>query len=707
MNSVRRGLESSGMAAGLCLSAMLGLAGCDGPSGISPHRRSDGAASFTSLRDESHGRDWPAYGRTYGEQHYSPLSQIKVGNVGRLGLAWSLDLPIGNTVTQPLEVGGILYFTVGYSVIHAVDAVTGKELWTFDPKAPEAAGERMRSSWGSRGLGYWNGKVYTGTVDGRLIAVDAGTGKQVWARQTLEPGSLAFITGAPRLFDGKVVIGHGGADISAARGYVTTYDAETGRMLWRFYTVPGDPAKGFEDNAQAMAAKTWSGKWWEKGGGGTAWNSFAYDPETRTLFLGTGNGAPWNPRVRSDGKGDNLFLCSIVALDARTGRYKWHYQINPAEAWDYNAAMDLHLARIEIAGKARKVLITAPKNGFLYVLDQSTGRLISADQIVRVTWASRINLKTGRPVENPAARYAGGKPFELWPSQTGAHAALPSAFSPQTGLVYIPLIEQGVVIDEAGIVPARWRRRPHGQFDPAANVGSGKGRKLREGTSALLAWDPARSKAAWKVPTPKVWNGGILATGGGLVFQGQAQGLLNAYDARTGTRLWSFAAQAAVLAPPISFKVGGRQYVTVLTGTGLSAGLDASALPRRFDYRGQARRVLTFALGSRAAIAPSASFRLEPAADPEYRPDPAAEARGAALTLRCFVCHGAGMDAGGGVAPDLRVSPVPQSAEAFDRIVRHGALVPQGMPAFPELSDAQTADLRQYLRSKGAELHRR
>lgn len=661
-------------------------------------------AAAASLSDDSDGRDWAAYGRTYGEQHYSPLAQINAANVGKLRLAWSMDLPPGNTITQPLAIDGVLYFTVGNSVIHAVDASSGKELWVYDPKANEAAGMRLRTSWGSRGLGYWNGKIYTGTVDGRLIAVNARTGREAWSQQTLEPGDLRYITGAPRLFDGKVIIGHGGADSANIRGYVTTYDAETGRKLWRFYTVPGNPAKGFEDKAQEMAAKTWSGQWWNYGGGGNVWNAFTYDKETDTIFLGTGNGAPWNHRIRSEGKGDNLFLCSIVALDAKTGKYKWHYQVNPGETWDYNASMDMHLAELPIGGQKRKVLVTAPKNGFLYVIDRISGKLISAEKITKVTWADRIDLATGRPVERPEARYADGKTFALWPSNSGAHTNLPSAFSPKTGLIYIPLAETGVTMSDAGIVPAKWKRRPNGQYDFGVNVAFGKATGLAEPTSALLAWNPATQKMAWKVPTPMMWNGGLLATGGDLVFQGQVEGAFSAYDARTGEKHWSFAAQGAVLAPPISYSAKGRQYVTVLTGMGLSAAVDASTLPRRFDYRTQARRVLTFVLGGKATIPPSAPYKLQPIADADYRPNPAAAGRGAMVFIHCLACHGLNADGGGGLAPDLRASEIPQSAEAFDSVVRQGALVPAGMPTFAELTDAEMADLRQFLRGRAADV---
>lgn len=650
------------------------------------------------LVDGSDGADWPAYGRTYGEQHYSPLDLINAGNVDRLGLAWSIDLDTRNSATAPIAVDGILYFATGYSIVHAVEAATGKELWSFDPHAAEAAGIRLRQGWGSRGIAWWNGKVYTGTQDGRLIAIDARTGKPLWSVMTLEKGDYRFISGAPRVFDGKIIIGHGGGDAGATRGYVTAYDAATGSQLWRFWTVPGDPAKGFENDAMKMAASTWSGKWWEHGGGGTVWNAISYDPESDTVFIGTGNGAPWNRRIRSEDKGDNLFLCSIVALDGKTGAYKWHYQVNPGESWDYNAAMDMHLGEVEIAGRPRKVLMQAPKNGFFYVIDRNNGKLISAEKIARVTWASRIDLATGRPIENPAARYPNGAIFELWPGNMGAHSWQPSSFSPRSRLAYIPVRENGHSIDDKGIDPASWKFRPGNIGNLAVNIGLRPVHDPANNRSYLLAWNPATQKEAWRVPTPGAWGGGVMSTAGGLVFQGQADGMFSAYDDRTGRRVWSFAAGAPILAPPISYKAGGRQYVTVLTGMGTGAAIEADQLPP-IDYRSQPRRVLTFMLDGSARLAPTEMVKLEPAEDPDFRPDKASADRGAASFVRCLACHGVGAHAAG-AAPDLRASTVPTLREVFDQVVRQGALVSQGMPAFPELSNEDIGDIRQYIRAQ-------
>lgn len=666
------------------------------------------APSTGAFRDAGAWEDaanWQGYGRTGGEQHFSPLDEINAGNVASLGLQWSVDLDPGNSASAPVAADGVVYIATGYSIVRAIDATTGKVLWTHDPKAAEAAGRKLRQGWGIRGLAYARGKVFVGTQDGRLLALDAKTGAQIWSAMTVEKDDYRFISGAPRVFDGKVIIGHGGADAGATRGYVTTYDADTGRQLWRFYTVPGNPADGFEDKAMKMAAPTWAGEWWKYGGGGTVWNAMTYDREMDTIILGVGNGAPWNHRIRSEGKGDNLFLASVVGLDAKTGAYKWHYQVNPGETWDYNAAMDMELADLKIGGKVRKVLMTAPKNGFFYVIDRSNGKLISAEPIVKVNWASRIDLKTGRPVENPAARYPGGSTFTMWPGPSGAHSWMPMAFSPKTGLVYIPVLEMSISYNDRGISRENWKRLPGNAMDGAVHNGfdaanpDGLNR-----TSALLAWNPVTQKQAWRLPTPGPWNGGVMATAGNLVFQGQADGKFNAYAADSGQLLWSFGAEAPVIGSPISYAVNGRQYITVLTGMGTSGASFGPFLPVSVDYRTQARRVLTFAIGGTARLPKSEPYRPVAAEDPDFRPDQKSAFNGlVTYSQRCGICHGV-MAIAGGAAPDLRTSQVPVDADAFAAVVRDGVLVPNGMPRYEELSDAELYELRQFIRGEAAKL---
>lgn len=689
------------------LALALSLTACGRADGEAPNATAepkDATGGWRAqLTDGSDGRDWPAFGRTYGEQHYSPLDQVNADTVKRLGLAWSYDLPVGNPATGPIEIDGVLYFASGYSIVHAIDVRSGKLLWQYDPKAPEVSGHKLRQGWGSRGIAYWNGKVYTGTQDGRLIAIDAKSGKPVWTAQTMGKDDYRFISGPPRVFDGMVVIGNGGADEAAIRGYATAYDAETGAQKWRFYTVPGNPANGFESKAMEMAAKTWFGEWWKHGGGGTVWNAITYDEESDTLLLGTGNGSPWNRKIRSEGKGDNLFLCSIVAVDAKTGAYKWHYQINPGESWDFNAAMDMQLAELTIDGKLRKVVMTAPKNGFFYVIDRTNGKLISAKPFVTTTWATSIDLKTGWPVEIANARYEDG-PVTFRPTPVGAHSWVPMAFSPQSGLTYIPAIDLEVTFDDSGITAKNWKRTGGMALDygvrPDIRVPAGA-----TVLSYLVAWNPVTQKEAWRIPTPGHFNSGVMATGGGLVFQGHPDSRFNAYDAKTGKTLWDFDARAPIVAPPISYWVDGKQYVTVIAGMGTSAGLFGPLMTKfGIDYRTQSRRVLTFALDGKGTLPPKTPYTPAAPADPDFRPDATAAKAGEGIfNQRCAVCHGGGAVAGG-VAPDLRTSGVILSAETLTAILHDGILVSSGMPQFEELSAKDRENIRQYMRTRADDL---
>ncbi|TXG93332.1 MAG: PQQ-dependent dehydrogenase, methanol/ethanol family [Rhodocyclaceae bacterium] len=682
--------------------ALLSLAAC-GTSGADDgqgtgHDTPAGTRWLTQLNDDSNGDDWPAFGRTYGEQHYSPLAEINADNVGKLGLVWAVDLPPGNPATGPIEVAGTVYLASGYSVVRAIDVATGKVKWTYDPKAPEASGIKLRQGWGSRGIAYWNHKVITATQDGRLIALDETTGKPVWSVETFGKDDPMFISGPPRVFDGKVIIGNAGSDESAVRGFVTAWDADTGKFLWKFHTVPGNPADGFENKAMEMAAKTWSGDWWTYGGGGSVWNAITYDKANDQILLGTGNGAPWNHKIRSKGVGDNLFVCSIVALDAKTGAYKWHYQINPGESWDFNAAMDMELADLTIDGKPRQVVMTAPKNGFYYVIDRKNGKLISAEPFVTVTWASKIDLATGRPVETPGVRYESGK-TTMRPTPLGAHSWMPMAFSPKSGLAYIPAIDLQVHFDDTGITRENFR------FSGNMGLSPGVGYSIDAGdtpvTGWLIAWDPTAQKARWKIPMDVHLNGGVMATGGNLVFQGRPDGGFSAYDAMSGKRLWNFDARAGVIAPPITYRVKGKQYVTVIAGIGTSAGLFGPMFAKYgIDYRTQARRVLTFALDGKLQLPPREPFKPVAFADQDYRPDPVATGQGETLYAgRCAVCHGTAVVAGGS-APDLRTSPIAADPAAFSQVVKEGALVPAGMPRFGEFSQKQIDSLRQYIRNR-------
>jgi quinohemoprotein ethanol dehydrogenase len=639
------------------------------------------AAGYTGkdIANEKDGRNWLAYGRTYSEQHWSPLKQINADNVSRLGLAWSLDLPgVHNGLTIPLAVDGIIYFTVDQSWVHAVDARTGRLLWRYDPEVYKVAGKKFRLSWGPRGIAYWEGKIYVGTLDGRLIALDASTGKPLWTQQTVPADTSANITGAPRVFNGKVIIGHGGADFGPIRGYATAYDANTGKQLWRFYAVPGDPAKGFENEAMEMAAKTWTGEWWKNGGGGTIWNAITYDPELNRVYLGTGNGQPHEWKVRSPGGGDNLFLCSIVALDADTGEYIWHYQTDPGNSWDYNSNMDITTATLQIDGRPRKVLMQAPKNGFLYVIDRETGKLISAEKIDYVNWAERIDLTTGRPVENPDAR--AGK-VEVWPSATGAHSVMAQAFNPETNLLYIPVIRSG-----NGGPPERLVDVPD------------------RDTTWLKAWDPIKQQQVWSVKTPGFWNGGLMTTSGNLVFEGMGDGTFNAFDARTGKLLWTFNAHFGISGAPITYEVDGKQYISVVAGWGGTGAAASGQMTAHYGWQSRihTHRLLTFVLDGKAQLPPQPPPAVAvPIDDPSFVVDPQRVREGSAVYFRsmCLSCHGFVMIAGG-MAPDLRASPVPLSAEAFKEVVQRGSLLSRGMPKYDELTDDELESLRHFIRQR-------
>ena len=644
--------------------------------------------------------NWPTYGGD-GENHYSPLDQINVATIGRLGLAWHYDIDTpGSSFTAPIAVDGVIYMAAGHSVVHAIDAVSGKLLWAYDPKVAEVAGVRLRAAWGSRGIAYARGRVFVATLDGRLIALDAKTGTLAWSVVTVEPDDGRYITGAPWVFDDKVVIGHGGADFVPIRGYVTAYDQATGKQAWRFHTVPGNPAKGFENEAMAMAAKTWTGEWWKYGGGGTVWNAMAYDPKYHRIYIGTGNGTPWNQKIRSPDGGDNLFLCSIIALDADTGEYVWHYQVNPGEVWDYNAAMDIELAEVDIGGQKRDVLMQAPKNGFFYVIDRATGKLISAEPIVPLNWASAIDPKTGRPIENAEARYPDGKAAIVYPSMYGAHNVDAMSYSPHTRLAYIPIIDRGAVYVDPPRPFDKWTFLDRERFN--GGVGAPPpGLNPRTPASALLAWNPATQKQAWRIPLQGGRDGGgTMVTAGGLLFQGRSTGQFVAMAADSGRQLWSFAAQTAVAAQPISYSVGGRQYVTVIAGARYP---DAIGLPREWDYRTQQWRLLTFALDGRDRL-PAATRHPEPyRTDPTFRIDPAKAARGAMVFgQRCIICHG--MNAmSGGAAPHLLRSQLPLDLDAFTAIVRDGALRANGMPDFPELGREDVEGLQHYIRLRARE----
>jgi quinohemoprotein ethanol dehydrogenase len=653
--------------------------------------------------------DWLSYGRDAAEQRFSPLTQVSLDNVGQLGLAWSMDLPEASLLEgTPLEVDGTLFFTANLAKVWAVDARTGKEIWRYDPEPYKYNAKALRTTPGnaSRGLAYYKGNVIIASTDGRLISLNAKTGKVGWTANTIEDtDSRKMITGAPRVFGDKVIIGHSGADYGT-RGYVTTYDARTGKQLWRFYTVPGDPSKGFENDAMRMAAKTWSGEWWRWGGGGTVWNAITYDPDMNRLYIGVGNSSNYNPADRSPGGGDNLFLASIVALDADTGKYLWHYQVNPREAWDFKATADIVLADLQIDGRKRKVLMQAPTNGFFYVLDRETGKLISANKFEKATWADHIDLKTGRPVEAPNIRYENGKTI-LWPSAFGAHNWQAMSFNPQTGLVYIPTLRMGGSYEADKSTLAQARTVEIGSKRFYFGVGMRLGTHFadkEDGTGALTAYDPVAAKVRWKIPLPTPWNGGTVTTAGNLVFQGTASGWLYAFDARTGKQVWKYDCKNGIEAPPITYAIDGEQYLAILVGGGNpNAG-------RTFDagwrYQKHMARLLVFKIGGTASLpATAAPFPALAPADVSKLPlDTASAARGMGVwNGHCLICHGVAVEQTSPIAPDLRESAAAEDINTFRQILLEGGLAMNGMPKFDDLDAGEIADLQMYIRQQARE----
>jgi quinohemoprotein ethanol dehydrogenase len=682
-----------------------------------PAAPSRGPAAMDAARMLAAGSEpanWPTHGGTYYEQHYSTLDQINDATVGKLELAWSYDLDTNRgQEAMPLVVDGVMYTTSAWSKLFAIDAAMGKEIWHYDPEVIGGKAVHACCDVVNRGAAVWNGKVFFGTIDGRLIAVDAKTGKPAWQTVTVDQKQAYTITGAPRVVKGKVIIGNSGAEFGV-RGYVSAYDAETGKLIWRFYTVPGDPAKGpdgaaSDDALKNIAAKTWFGQWWKYGGGGTVWDAIVYDQDLDQLYLGVGNGSPWNHVIRSEGKGDNLFTSAIVAVNPDTGKYIWHYQETPGESWDFTATQPIILADLNIAGRPRKVLMQAPKNGFFYVIDRPTGKLISAEKFANVNWAEKIDLKTGRPVEYPEARYKGVGTF-MTPAGIGAHAWHPMAFSPKTGLVYIPQMDVPLTYSpdqHFKFRPGRWNTGinfgtpwtgkvvdPQGK--PLAGTGTSSGANPTGGS--LLAWNPVTQKEVWRVRHDQPWNGGALATAGNLVFQGNTTGQFVAYRADTGQKLWSFDAQAPIVAGASSYSVDGQQYVAVMVGYGGSMGV-ASPLPGKQIVPPNGR-VMAFRIGGGAKLPPYTPELRGAALPPAETFAPAVVAAGAIrYAENCRVCHA------GVILPDLRRSSVLADKAAWQEVVIEGALEPRGMASFRDyLSPAEAESIRAYVAGEARKL---
>ncbi|WP_421793714.1 PQQ-dependent dehydrogenase, methanol/ethanol family [Hydrocarboniphaga effusa] len=694
------------------LGASLMLAACK-PAGEAKSAKDAAPASAAHQRlvdAASEPQNWLSHGGTYAEQRYSALDAINRQNVSSLSLAWSLELDTNRgQETTPLAVDGKVYVTTAWSKVVAMDAATGAQLWQYDPKVPPQTAVRGCCDVINRGAAYYDGKIYAGTFDGRLFALDAATGKELWIVDTTLPGKPYSITGAPRVVKGRVIIGNAGADLGV-RGYVTAYDAQTGKKAWRFFTVPnaeGKPDGEVSDSVlQAKAQSTWSdGAWKQTGGGGTVWDAIVYDAELDQLYLGVGNGAPWSHLLRSGGQGDNLFLSSIVALDPDTGAYKWHYQETPGESWDFTATQPITLATLTIDGQPRKVLMQAPKNGFFYVVDRSTGKPISAQKFVNVSWATGIDLASGRPQEVEGARYQKA-PFLMAPSAYGGHNWYPMSFSPRTGLVYLPIQE----------IPAFYEQDAAFQYRPQTfNLGSYSAKNaipddkaklaaIRAALQgALIAWDPVAQREVWRAPQPGPATAGTLATAGDLVFEGTPAGLFEAFDAKSGARLWKFQAQTAIVGSPISYRVNGEQYVLVVSGAGGGYGLTS---PFNDDTRKKPNgRVLAFKLGGKAALPAFEAPDLAPVVTPADRFTDAQRARGERVfETTCGWCHGAAAMSGG-VLPDLRRSPMLLSQQGWRAVVIDGALQQRGMVSFVQTLTPEDAEaVRAYVAARAIAL---
>jgi quinohemoprotein ethanol dehydrogenase len=666
----------------------------------------DAAAVDTKrmLRADREPGQWLSYSRTWDEQRFSPLDQINDRNAQRLGLAWFADLNTYRGVqATPLFIDGVLYNVSVWNVVTAYDAKSGKVLWTFDPKVASKWARLACCGPSARGIAAWKGKIYIGALDGRLIAVDARTGEQRWSVQTFDAAQAYSITGPPRVFDGLVVIGNGGADYGV-RGFVAAYDAETGKKIWRFYTVPGDPSQAADgeasDSVMAMAAKTWTGEWWKYGGGGTAWDSIVYDPKLKLVYIGTGNGSPHAQHFRSPGGGDNLFLCSIVAVHAETGKYAWHYQMVPDEQWDFTCTQPMVLADLKIGGRARQVLMQAPKNGFFYVLDRKTGQLISAKSYVPNLWATHVDMKTGRPAVNPDA-YLTEKPFLMTPTWMAAHSWHPMSYSPLTGLVYWPAQEQWAVV--ARVADQDFRFVP---FRSNSGMSYTSHPELRKQLQAqanarekgyLLAWDPVRQQEAFRVPYPYPGSGGVLTTAGNLLVQGTINRTLAVYRADNGKKLWEMDTQTVAIAGPMTYAIDGEQYIAANFGWGGSPVYGLTANPVQFGPG----RLMVFKLDAQGVSLPSMPPPSPIPPPPPLRATEDMVRRGEKIFAEtCSRCHGE--NARGGLK-DLRFMSAEIRAQFHD-IVLGSILKDKGMIGFSDiLSRADSDDVNAYLVARANE----
>lgn len=633
----------------LVLAAAL-LCGDPGSGAAAPRLANVGDARIVA--NARTGKEWLSNGLDYAGTRFSRLKGIDAANVGKLGLAWAYDLESTRGVeATPVVVDGVMYVTAPWSVVHAIDARTGKGRWVYDPQVPREAGFKACCDVVNRGVAVYGGKVFVGSLDGRLIAIDAATGQRVWEKDTrTDPGRKITITSAPYAAKGLVVVGNGGGEYGV-RGYVTAYEAETGALRWRWFVTPGDPSKPFEDESQALAALTWdpSTRYWENGGGGNVWHSMSIDPELGLLYFGTGQPGPWARSKR--GPGDSLYTASVVALHLDTGKYAWHYQQNPADNSDFDSCQDVILADLKIDGRARKVLLHAPKNGFFYVLDRTCGQFISAKAFVPQTWAAGFD-PNGRPIETRERTASNGKPFDAVPGPFGGHNWQSMSYSPATGLAYFPAQHVPIVLSTDDDWTGQDSYKSTGPMQPMGGIGWNLAMQVNARPPAqkpfgrLVAWDPVRQKEAWSVDQGVPWNGGTLVTAGNLVFQGTADAQFRAFDARNGKQLWATPVGSGVIAAPMTYEVDGKQYVSIAVGWGGVYGQSA----RHSDLRTRGT-VYTYVLGGSSKTPPFERYALGPLIS-GVTYDPKDVQAGAALYVsHCVFCHGVpGVDKGGNIS---------------------------------------------------------
>jgi alcohol dehydrogenase (cytochrome c)/quinohemoprotein ethanol dehydrogenase len=691
---------------GAALAASLLLAGCDSGPQASPlptEGVTDELIAATPIGE------WLTHGRDYGEQRFSPLDAINQDNIGDLGLAWFADLETrrGQEAT-PLMHDGVLYVTEAWSLVKAFDAKTGELKWAYDPEVPRQTLAVACCDAVNRGVALYGDKVYVATLDGRLVALEQDTGAVAWSSEVVPDKQNYTITGAPRAAQGKIFIGSGGAEYRA-RGFIAAYDWATGEELWRFHTVPGNPAEGFENDAMEQAAETWGGNWWELGGGGTVWDSITYDPQTNLVLFGTANAEPWNPAANGrdqtgeDGTfGDNLYTSSIVAVHADTGEYAWHFQQTPEDRWDYDSNAQITLADLEIDGEMRHVALHAPKNGYFYILDAATGEFLSGTPWVDINWSSGLDPATGRPNINPEARYeVTGQLWVSLPGAGGAHSWHPQSYSPQTGLMYIPANLAGFPY----FAEEDWQASDIGfqtgidtvqtEMPPIPDV---RRATLEATTGALVAWNPLTRSEAWRVPYTGPWNGGTLATAGNLVFQGTAGEEFIAYAADSGERLWSFPTQTGVIAAPMTYSIDGEQYVAIVVGWGGVWDIAPGVLTHKSGRPRNISRLLVFKLGGEGELPAPPPYDNRVLDPPLFEGTEEQVASGRALFQRfCSICHGDSAVAGA-LMPDLRHSGVLNAPDQMKAVVVDGALEHNGMVSFASAVDADDAEaIRQYV----------